>query len=131
MRMKKRIFWLFLFAVILAPHPAMAKSRQPKTFPIRITVDFGPAGKEGVTDKVLFIEKNTTPKEAVSQVFPVLSGKACCSLKDVIGIGNVDIDPAKNRWWYCELNGSMKVSPNKTKLKRGDHLKWYYRQDEQ
>lgn len=105
-------------------------SSQPKTFAIHMKVDFGPAGKP-TYDKLLFIEKGTTAKEAVSQVFPVLSGKACCSLKDLAGIDGVNMDPATNRWWMCYLNGSNKFSPYKKKLKKGDRVEWRYYENAQ
>ncbi len=109
-----------------------AMGRRPKkTFPIHLIVDFGPAVKPGVDDPKFFVEKGTTPKEAVSQVFPVLSGKSCCSLRDLLEIGGVRIDPLKNRWWICTLNGSRKFSPKTKKLKRGDRLEWRYIQSTQ
>ncbi len=93
-------------------------------------VDFGPAGKPGYDD-MIDVEKGTTPKEAVSQVFPVLSGKACCSFREVIEIGDVGINPAKNLWWICKVNGSKKISPHRQKLKAGDVVEWQFIQDAQ
>lgn len=104
-------------------------SGNPKTFPIQMKVDFGPAGKP-VHEEKLYVEKGTTPKEAVSQVFPVLSGKACCSFREVIEIGGVRVDPEKKLWWICKLNGSKNVSPQKKKLKTGDIVEWKYIQDD-
>lgn len=99
-----------------------------KTFPIQMKVDFGPAGKP-LHEETLYVEKGTTPKEAVSQVFPVLSGKACCSFREVIEIGGVRVDPAKKLWWICLLNGSKNVSPQRKKLKAGDVVEWKFIQD--
>ncbi len=107
----------------------LAMGRKPKVFSITVRVDFGPAGKP-VHEQALDIEKGTTPKEAVSQIFPVLSGKACCSFREILAIDGVRVDPAKNRWWICLINGSKKhVSPNKTRLKLGDRLEWKYIED--
>src|SRR3989338_6018965 len=92
---------------------------QPATFPIQMKVDFGPAGKPAY-DQTIEVEKGTTPKEAVSQAFPILSGKSCCSLKEVIEIDGVQVDSSKGRWWICLVNGSKNISPQKKKLKAGD-----------
>jgi plastocyanin len=96
--------------------------RKPAPFQVDVKVDFGPAEKPAHAEKI-YVEKGTTPKEAVSQVsqvFPVMSGKTCCSFREIMEIGGVRVDPAKNRWWTCKLNGSTKVSPAKTKLKKGN-----------
>ena len=103
---------------------------KPKPFQIEVKVDFGPTGKGAHSEKI-YVEKGTTPKEAVSQVFPILSGKTCCSFREIMEIGGVRVDPAKNRWWTCAVNGSKKVSPQKRKLKEGDLVEWVYAQDEQ
>ena len=106
-------------------------ARKPRTFSITLKVDFGSAGRP-LYSGALEVEKGTTPKEAVSQVFSVLSGKSCCSLREVIAIDGVAIDPAKNRWWICKVNGSLKkVAPHKRKLKPGDKVEWEYIQNPQ
>ena len=122
---------LFLLLVLFAAANAHAMARTPKVFPIELKVDFGPAGKPVYEEKNFQIERDTTAKEAVSQVFPILSGRGCCSLREVIAIDGVKIDPAKNRWWTCSLNGSRKFSPQKKKLKPGDRIEWKYIQDSQ
>lgn len=121
------LFFLFLSTCILsgAKSDAYAMARKPKLFPVTVTVDFGPAHKEGATQTFL-VEDGTTPKEAVSQMFPILSGKTCCSPREIMAIDGVTVDPAKNFWWTCSLNGSKKVSPQKTKLKSGDKVEWKY-----
>src|SRR5438067_1119001 len=129
MLMKKERFLSFFFVMLLFTSclpSAYAMARRPRTFPVSLSVDFGPAGKPGFEDKHFHVEKGTSPKEAVSQVFPILSGKACCSLREIIEIGGVRIDPVKNRWWICELNGSRRFSPVKKKLKPGDVVAWKY-----
>ncbi len=100
------------------------------SFPVEIAVDFGPAGKPAKAQKI-YVERGTTPKEAVSQVFPILSGKSCCSFREVLAIDGIAIDPAKNRWWTCWLNGSRKVSPHQKKLKPGDKVEWRYIEEAQ
>ncbi len=125
----KRIIALFILSTLwLAPSAEAGK--KPKVFPIEVKVDFGPAGKPAYAG-TLTVEKGTTPKEAVSQIFPVLSGYACCSLREIVAIDGVRIDPAKNHWWTVAVNGSKKVKPNKTKLKKGDILEWKYIQEAQ
>lgn len=103
---------------------------KPKPFPVTVKVDFGPAEKPSHEEKI-YVEKGTTPKEAVSQVFPIMSGKACCSFREIFEIDGVRVDPAKNRWWTCAVNGSKKVSPQKKKLKRGDVVEWKYVEESQ
>ena len=129
--MSKRLSILFLIVFMLVPSNAHAFGRKSKPFPIHLSVDFGPAGKPGFEEPNFYIEKGTTAKEAVSQVYPVLSGKACCSLRELIAIDGVKIDPAQNRWWICELNGSRKFSPQKKKLKPGDRVAWKFIQESQ
>lgn len=107
---------------------AFGMGQKPKTFPVQIKVDFGSAGKPS-HDTQLYVENGTTPKEAVSQVFPILSGKACCSFREVVEIGGVRVDPEKKLWWICLLNGSKDISPQKKKLKEGDVVEWKYIQD--
>lgn len=126
--------WIFCglpaFLISIMASGALAMAKPPKTFPIEVKVDFGPAGKPSFSETIE-VEKGTAPKEAVAQVFPVLLGKSCCSLREILSIDSVSIDPSQNRWWVCRLNGSKKVSPSKTKLKRGDRLEWIYLEDKQ
>lgn len=131
--MKKNVFVFTVIAaaIFLDFNTAQAMSRKPKEFTIELKVDFGPAGKPGFEDKRFLVENGTTPKEAVSQVFPVLSGRGCCSLREVIAIDGVQIDPLKNRWWVSELNGTRKFSPQKKKLEPGDRVEWKYIQNAQ
>lgn len=103
---------------------------KPSEYPIYLEVDFGPAERPAFQDKI-YIEKGTTPKEVVSQVFPVLTGKACCSFREILAIDGVKIDPARNRWWTCSVNGSKKVSPQKKKLREGDRVVWKYSEESQ
>lgn len=119
-----------LFATCIFLVFSQGAHARSKTFPVEVKVDFGTTAKKGV-ERTLYVEKGTTPKEAVSQIFPVLSGMACCSPRDLISIDGVAVDPAKNRWWICKLNGSKKFSPHKKKLKPGDRIEWQYVEDEQ
>lgn len=123
-----RGFWLAWLLIICLICPNIALAKEAETFPVQMKVDFGPAGKPAYDD-MIEVEKGTTPKEAVSQVFPVLSGKACCSFREVIEINDVRVDPEKKLWWICLLNGSKNVSPQKKKLKAGDVVEWKYIQD--
>ncbi len=133
------LFSLFVFSVLsftisfAAPAQAAFWNRggtKYKTFNVEVRVDYGPAGKPSIKETIE-VEKGTTPKEAVSQVVPIQSGKTCCSFREILAIDGVAVDPAQNRWWTCWLNGSKKVSPRKTKLKAGDVVEWKYIQDEQ
>ena len=116
-------------ALIFLPACARTQPKTSRVFPIELKVDFGPAGKPAHEEK-LFIEEGTTPKEAVSQVFPIRSGKSCCSFREVIEINGVAVDPLKKRWWICLVNGNKKdTSPHQTELKAGDVVEWNYIQD--
>lgn len=128
--MKKKFLAVALAALFLIPQPHLLAMGKRPPFEVTVKVDFGPSGKAAHEEKIL-VEKGTTPKEAVSQVFPILSGKTCCSFREIMAIDGVKVDPAQNRWWTCRLNGSTKVSPAKTKLKAGDHVEWRYAEDEQ
>jgi len=119
---------LEIFSFSLQTLPGYALARSSKTFPITMSVDFGPAGK-ATHHSTLDVEKGTTPKEAVSQAFPIISGKSCCSLREVISIDGVRVDPAKRRWWTCWVNGSKNISPQNYKLRPGDRVEWKYIQD--
>jgi hypothetical protein len=124
----KILFFFLLLAVL--PANIEAAGRKPRVFPIQMTVDFGPAGKP-VHAETIYVEKGTTPKEAVSQVFPILSGKSCCSFREVLAIDGVEVDAMKKRWWICLVNGNKKdTSPHQTKLEPGDVVEWKYIEDE-
>ncbi len=125
---KRLALWLVLLLGVTSFFTVGFFPQKPKTFSIQMKVDFGPAGKPAYDEK-LSVEKGTTPKEAVSQVFPVLSGKSCCSLREVIEINGVRVNPAKKLWWICKVNGSKNVSPQKKKLKPGNLVEWKYIQD--
>ena len=105
-------------------------SAKHETFPVHLVVDFGSAGKQGY-DSTLLAEKEMNAIEAVGQVYPILYGMACCSMREIVEINGVRIDPAENRWWKATLNGSTKFSPRKKKLKRGDRLEWHYIEETQ
>lgn len=131
---KKHLFFKVLIAVFLLVGVGFSAqammNRKPPVYPIEIKVDFGPSGK-GTHQETIYIEQGTTPKEAVSQVFPILSGKTCCSFREIMEIGGVRVNPAKNWWWTCRVNGSKKISPQKKKLKRGDVVEWKYSEEAQ
>ena len=97
----------------------------PGKFPVEIKVDFGPTGKPALT-RTLEVDRKTTPKEAVSLIFPVMSGKVCSSIHDLLEIDGVRPDKEKNLWWILTVNGSRHVSPYRTHLKRGDLVEWRY-----
>lgn len=124
-----------LFVVLVAFSgyfkPQNGLGPKPKLFDIILKVDFGPAGKLTHEGK-LEVEDGTTANEVVSRVFPVRSGMSCCSLRELIEIDGVAIDPAKNRWWTCSINGSKKgFTPHRTKLKAGDVVEWKLIEDSQ
>ncbi len=129
-KISSRILFLSLAAALLFfPGCAHKSPNPPKLFPIQMKVDFGPAEKPSHEEK-LFIEEGTTPKEAVSQVFPIRSGKSCCSFREVFEINGVAVDPLKKRWWICLVNGNKRdTSPHQTLLKAGDVVEWQYIQD--
>lgn len=99
---------------------------KPKLFEILLRVDFGPTGRP-IHEGTLEVEEGTTANETVARVFPIRSGMSCCSLRELIEIDGVQIDPSKNRWWTCSVNGSRKgVTPHRTKLKAGDVVEWKF-----
>lgn len=128
--MKKCLLFLLIAVVLFSQSADAFWGRKPKPFQVEVKVDFGPAGKPAHSEKI-YVEKGTTPKEAVSQIFAIRSGKTCCSFREIMEIDGVRVDPAKNRWWTCAVNGSKKVSPAKKKLKPGDVVEWKYAQDAQ
>lgn len=123
---------VLVFALVVASPWGQTGDAKDKptfeTFPVRMKVDFGVAGKPAY-DAELLVEKDTTPKEAVSQVFPIRSGYVCCSLRDVYAIDGVAVDASQKKWWICLLNGSKNVAPGLKKLKRGDRVEWKYIQE--
>ena len=120
---------MFLGAALVSGH-LFTLGGKHKTFPVQIKIDFGPAEKPFHEEKI-YVEEGSTPKEAVSQVFPILSGKTCCSFREIMQIDGVGVDPAKNRWWTCSVNGSKKLSPHQKRLKSGDLIEWKYVQESQ
>lgn len=96
-----------------------------KRVPIVITVDFGPAGKPA-REEYLLVDAGSTPKDAVSILFPIQSGDICCNTREIASIDGIRPDPAHNRWWTCRLNGSPKLSPFRTVLKANDRVEWRY-----
>ncbi len=126
-----KIFCVAALCGLALALPAAHAAAKPKTLPVELRVDFGPAGKPPRAEK-LEVTRGSTPKDAVSMVFAVMSGYACCDTRDVIGIDGTIINPAENLWWVCEVNGDRrKVSPQKTKLKAGDVIQWAYVADAQ
>ena len=115
-------FLIFVSCLIPSAH---AMSRRPKAFPIQLTVDFGPANKK-IYDETIYVERDMSANEAVSQVFAIRTGAVCCSLRDVYEIDGVAIDTDKKRWWYCLRNGSKDFSPSHDKLYPNDHIEWKY-----
>lgn len=123
------ILWILLFVGAgLKPVPTEAKSQN--TIPVEVVVDFGPANKPNQRQNIE-VSKGSTPKDAVSMVFPIMTGFSCCNTREVISIDGVSVNPAENRWWICLLNGSKNVNPQKTQLKTGDVVQWVYITDSQ
>src|SRR3989338_4328240 len=96
----------------------------PDLFHVRLCVRFGPAQQRTRTTTLL-VEKGTTPKEALSQVCSIRSGKSCCSPREVFEVNGIATNGSRNRWWKCTVNGKGKtVSPYRTRLKPGDLVEW-------
>ena len=129
MNLKKMVFIPFLI-LTLFPVPGFSMAKKHESFFIHLTIDFGPAGKP-TYDKDLEVEKGSTPKDVVSQAFPIQSGKTCCSFREIKSIDGVKVDPAKNQWWTCSVNDSKKISPQRKKLKAGDKVLWKYIEESQ
>jgi len=108
--------------LVLALYGGSGKERVPVT----LRVDFGVAGRPAYEGELL-VDRGSTPKDAVSMVFPIQSGSICCNTREISAIDGVRADPASNRWWTCRLNGARKrVSPFRTALRRGDVVAWIY-----
>jgi hypothetical protein len=110
---------------VVALRAAKGSPPAPTRLPVVVRVDFGPAGKPSREERML-VDRGSTPKDAVSLLFPIQSGAVCCNTREVEAIDGVRPDPATNRWWTCRLNGSRKVSPFRTPLKSGDLVEWIY-----
>lgn len=122
----KFIFISYVLAGLIYPNTdSFAMGRKPKTFNIQLKVDFGPAGKPSY-DQPLEVERGSTAKDAVAQVFPIQSGKFCCSLREVGTIDGVKTEPEKSNWWICLLNGSKNFNPRTKELAPGDVVEWKY-----
>lgn len=129
-RGSRRVAIIILFAaiVVLAGYFKSKDSLgyKPKLFDVVLKVDFGPAEKPSY-EGTLEVEEGSTANEAVSRIFPIRSGVSCCSLRELIEIDGVSIDPDKNRWWICRLNNSKKgFTPHRTKLRPGDIVEWKF-----
>lgn len=131
-----RLAGIMALGVVLVAFSGHFKSQgglgqKPKLFDIMLKVDFGPAGKPAHKG-TLKVEEGTTANEAVARIFPIRSGMSCCSLRELIEIDGVAIDPAKNRWWTCSINGSKKeFTPHRSMLKAGDVVEWKFIEDSQ
>ena len=90
-----------------------------------LVVDFGPARKPAFRETVM-VSTGSTPKDVVSLFFPTKSGAVCCDTREVAEIGGVPIDAKQGRWWMVEVNGSRNISPYRTRVKRGDTIRWSY-----
>lgn len=104
---------------------AAEPEKTPKRLPVVVRVDFGTAGKP-VREEQLLVDEGTTPKDAVSLVFPIQSGATCCNTRELAAIDGIWADPAQNRWWTCRINGSTKIGPFRTELHSGDQVEWVY-----
>ena len=103
----------------------------PKIVPIKVRIDFGPAGKPAI-EKEIVIREGATPKEALRKICPIVAGATCCDPAEVKGIDGVSVDPLQNRWWRLKINGTAKhASPHKSHLKAGDVMEWVYFEDKQ
>ncbi len=125
-RKTRTVFWTgWLVSLVLLAGGLEAGYKKPSTVPVDLKVDFGPAEKPAF-NQTIEVEKDSTPKDAVSLVYPVLSGRICTSLHEVLAIDGIRPEPKKNRWWICLVNGSRGISPYRTKLKKGDRVEWRY-----
>lgn len=100
-------------------------SKSPERLPVTVRVDFGPAGRPAREER-LMVDKGSTPKDAVSLLFPIQSGATCCNTRELAAIDGVWSDPATNRWWTCRLNGQGSFSPFLRELQAEDRVEWIY-----
>lgn len=129
--MKRFIFISCILSFLLAIHPVFADKPADTTIPITVKIDFGPADRPAI-EKKISVRNQSTPKEALKNFISVEEGFVCCHNKEIKGIGGVNADPVKNRWWRLKINGDSKnVNPEKSKLKAGDVMEWSYFEDAQ
>ena len=103
---------------------------KPERMEIDVRVDFGPAARP-LREAHLAVDQGSTPKDVLSLLVPIESGAICCNTREVAVIDGIRSDPAKNRWWICQVNGSRKINPFQTGVKAGDAVEWIYREDSQ
>ena len=108
-----------------SPSEKSDTSKSPERLPVSVRVDFGPAGKPA-REEHLMVDKGSTPKDAVSLLFPIQSGATCCNTRELAAIDGVRSDPATNRWWTCRLNGKGDFSPFLRELAAEDRIEWTY-----
>jgi len=96
--------------------------------PVELRVDFGPVGRPLVVRNVK-VPGLATPRKALEQLFPVEGGKVCSSPEEVRAIDGVSADPGSRCWWMVEVNGSWDVNAHRTRLKKGDTVRWIYGED--
>ena len=129
--MRRALLTLLLSSCLGCVRGQLVKDEAGKSFlikarvPVTLAVDFGRAGKPAFQEDVS-VTDGSTPKDVVSVFFPVKSGAVCCDTREVSEIGGVSIDPAAGGWWMVEVNGSHNVSPFRTRVKRGDVIRWVY-----
>ena len=100
-------------------------TKSPERLAVTVRVDFGPAGKPAREER-LMVDKGSTPKDAVSLLFPIQSGATCCNTRELAAIDGVWADPAHNQWWTCRLNGKSDFSPFLKELAAEDRVEWTY-----
>ena len=126
--------FVFLFLILSSPQVTAGNllvefSMPSQLIPVTIQIEFGPAGK-GLSRREIFIPNRSTPKQALSKIFPIEEGAICCNPGEVKGIDGVRVDPLKNRWWKSKINGSeKKPSPQRSHLKAHDLVEWIYFED--
>lgn len=125
---KQRYGWIAVSVLLLVTGGAVAlhKGAEKERIPVTLRVDFGPAGKPAYEGELL-VDRGSTPKDAVSVVFPIQSGSICCNTREISAINGVRAEPSLNRWWTCRIQGRRKgVSPFRTALRPGDEVSWIY-----
>ena len=100
-------------------------TKSPERLAVTVRVDFGPAGKPAREER-LMVDKGSTPKDAVSLLFPIQSGATCCNTRELASIDGVRSDPTTNRWWTFRLNGQTNFSPFLKELVAEDTVEWTY-----
>jgi uncharacterized protein DUF4430 len=93
---------------------------------VTVTIDFGPAGKQGF-EKMVTVSEKSTVLDALSISVPVVTSHRYGMDHFVEEIDGIKNEFAHDRGWHFEVNGYRSNVPAERYLvKNGDWIKWSY-----